>query len=80
MSTRWIASIGVVLCMAMTSFSLYLGTTEHVYRSKALRARTAEQVLPFDVCNAIQRMRNMTTTTGTALSDAIPCRGTHASR
>lgn len=78
MSTRWIASIGVVLCMAMTSFSLYLGTTEHVYRQKAVHTRTVEQVSPFDVCAAIQRLHNMTTTTGTALSDAIPCRGAHA--
>jgi hypothetical protein len=80
MSTRWIASIGVVLCMAMTSFSLYLGTTEHVYRPKATHAHTAEQVSPFDVCSAIQHLHNPSTTTRTAQSDAIPCHGAHASR
>jgi len=31
MSTRVLASIGVALCMAMTSFSIYLGVIEHIY-------------------------------------------------
>jgi hypothetical protein len=29
MSIRLIASIGVVLCVAMTTFSIYLGVVEH---------------------------------------------------
>lgn len=31
MSTRVLASIGVALCVLMTSFSIYLGVIEHIY-------------------------------------------------
>lgn len=31
MSIRGIASVGVALCVAMTTFSIYLGIVEHVY-------------------------------------------------
>ncbi|HEV3211903.1 MAG TPA: hypothetical protein VGZ03_00765 [Acidimicrobiales bacterium] len=65
MSTRWIASVGVVLCAAMTSFSIYLGVVEHVYTPKAigLHADAALDGRHF-ICEKIQRWDNTTTTSG----------------
>jgi hypothetical protein len=78
MSTRWIAGIGLVLCVAMTSFSIYLGAVEHVYRPKAppVRSLTAAPRRDF-ICQFVQ-FRHTTTTTTTATSgtlnvNAMPC-------
>lgn len=74
MSTRWIAGIGLVLCAAMTSFSVYLGAVENVYRAKAPRSHAVAEVSPRAfVCNQIQ-FRTTTTTTGDGpIVGAIPC-------
>lgn len=63
MSTRVIASIGVVLCAAMTSFSIYLGVIERVYtpKSKVTRTVSAPDARHF-ICEQIQPLHNMTTT------------------
>jgi len=69
MSTRVIASVGVILCAAMTSFSIYLGAVEHVYTQKApsasaLSSLTTRQL----VCERFQRTHNTTTTSGEVVS------------
>jgi hypothetical protein len=63
MSTRVIASIGVVLCAAMTSFSIYLGVVERVYtpKAKVTPTQAAPDARHF-ICEQIQPLHNMTTT------------------
>jgi len=62
MSTRAIASIGVVLCAAMTSFSIYLGVVERVYTPKSKVTHTAAPDARHFICEQIQPLHNMTTT------------------
>ena len=65
MSTRLIASVGVILCAAMTSFSIYLGVIERVYTPKAhvthtLGSETQRQLQ----CQQLQLQHNTPTTIG----------------
>jgi hypothetical protein len=74
MSIRWIAGIGLVLCVAMTSFSIYLGAVEHVYRPRAPVERSLPAVPPRDFsCQFVQFRHTTTTTSGTVSVNAIPC-------
>lgn len=74
MSTRWIAGIGLVLCVAMTSFSIYLGAVEHVYRPKAPLRGSISTVPPRDfTCQVVQFRHTTTTTSGTLIVHAMPC-------
>ncbi len=73
MSTRWIAGIGLVLCVAMTSFSIYLGAVEHVYRPKP-----HEHALPTVpsrdfICQSIQFRHTTVTTDNDARTSATAC-------
>jgi hypothetical protein len=71
MSIRWIAGIGLVLCVAMTSFSIYLGAIEHVYRERAPRVQVLSTVPPRDfACNVLQFRPTTTTTRGPAPANA----------
>ena len=74
MSTRVIASIGVVLCAAMTSFSIYLGVIEHVYIHRTVPAHVLSSPqgrLLF--CEEVQHQNNTTTTNGTVVDKFAPC-------
>lgn len=63
MRIRAIASVGVMLCVAMTSFSIYLGVIEHVYAPPELRAQTLVTVNGKQViCLGGQASHNTTTT------------------
>jgi hypothetical protein len=55
MSTRVIAAIGVVLCLAMTSFSIYLGVVEHSYTRTHVHAQSSITSLGGreDICMAV---------------------------
>jgi hypothetical protein len=74
MSTRVIASIGVVLCAAMTSFSIYLGVLERVYTP---RSQVTPSVLAPNarhlICEQIQPAHNTTTTNATAAAGYVHC-------
>ena len=73
MSTRWIASIGVVLCAAMTSFSIYLGAIEPIHRVKTSHSHVASTAPGReDACTTIQLPHNTLTTRGPSVS---PCFG-----
>jgi hypothetical protein len=74
MSTRVIAAIGVVLCLAMTSFSIYLGVVEHSYtRGHAHTLAVApppERVLN---CLALQPGYRTLAMSGHAATHAVSC-------
>ena len=77
MSTRAIASVGVVLCAAMTSFSIYLGVVEHIYTPK-ISSHVEGHILSSSngrhfICEKIQRPDNTTTTNGSVVSKQVPC-------
>jgi hypothetical protein len=79
MSTRVIASVGVVLCVAMTSFSIYLGVIEHVYTHQTtfthvLASPQGRQL----ICEKVQPSNNTTTTNGTVIDKNVTC-PSHAS-
>ena len=38
MSIRLMATVGAALCIAVTSFSIYLGVAEHVYHRQTVHA------------------------------------------
>jgi len=63
MSIRAIAAVGVLLCVAMTSLSIYLGVVEHAYGP-----RSAHQVLVMEsmvhrtICDEQNSARSTTTT------------------
>lgn len=44
MSIRAIASVGVALCVAVTTLSIYLGIVEHVYVPRATQAVFGAQI------------------------------------
>jgi hypothetical protein len=76
MSTRWIAGIGLVLCAAMTTFSIYLGAVEHVYRPKPPRVHALNSVPPRDLSCQVVHFRPTTTTThGGSLPRSTSCVG-----
>jgi hypothetical protein len=87
MSTRVIASIGVVLCAAMTSFSIYLGVIEHIYTPTPKDSpRLSGHVISSPdgrhfICESVQRSDNTTTTNNALVSRLVPCKGsTRASK
>jgi hypothetical protein len=60
---RVIASVGIVLCLAMTAFSIYLGIAEHVYQPP--RTHVVEFATSGGreaLCFSIQTHHNTTTT------------------
>jgi hypothetical protein len=79
MPTRVIASIGVVLCAAMTSFSIYLGVIEHIYapsRTRAIPIATEGRQLDVGravVCLTVQPPHNTTTTSRTLHVHRVSC-------
>jgi hypothetical protein len=78
MSIRWIASVGVVLCVAITSLSIYLGAVENVYRPKVHNHTLADVPPRLLVCQMVQLPLNTRTTSGASAFRAIPC--VHAGR
>ena len=76
MSIRVIASIGVVLCIAMTSFSIYLGVAEHIYTPLRTESILVGGSLGPQgrqmVCIQLQQNHN-TTTTDASAPTAGPC-------
>jgi hypothetical protein len=80
MSTRVLASIGVVLCMVMTSFSIYLGVIEHIYTPHARTSIVVQTAFGTDrICLPAQSHRNTTTTGPTSRNTPAPCRATAGS-
>jgi hypothetical protein len=73
---RAIASVGVVLCAAMTSLSIYLGIAEHVY-SPPQRIYTQTYVDPQgkrqEICLTV-RGGNTTTTSPHHDDKAVSCK------
>lgn len=69
-----IASVGVVLCLAMTSFAIYLGIAEHVY---APHASYAPAALVFYTPNGrsetCARSSKVTTTTSDVTAQVTSC-------
>ncbi len=64
MSVRALASVGVILCVAMTSFSIYLGVIEHAYSPATLRTATlvSQAGRRETICLSTQHQSTATTT------------------
>ncbi len=73
MSVRAIASVGVMLCAAVTSFSIYLGVIEHAYSPAHIRVVTlVSERGRNSTCVSTQRQRN-TSTTDVTKTKVGPC-------
>jgi hypothetical protein len=74
MSVRAIASVGVFLCVAMTSFSIYLGVVEHAYSPPAIRTATLVSMHGrTSICVATQRELDTSTTTDVKRTTVESC-------
>jgi hypothetical protein len=73
MSTRWIAGIGLVLCAAMTTFSIYLGAVEHVYRPKPPHETSLNSVPLRDLSCQVIQFRPTTTPLRTSIALGAAC-------
>jgi|GEM_PF-4759760 len=74
MSIRVIASVGVLLSVAMTSFSIYLGIVEHSYspmQTRELSLNTLEG--PKTLCFQYQVRSNTTPTVIPGTAKVVPC-------
>ncbi len=80
MRIRAIAGVGVMLCVAMTSFSIYLGVIEHVYASPELRAHTLATVNGKEVICLGGTASHNTTTTSVAGLKVVSCEASRHSR
>lgn len=78
MSIRAIAGVGVVLCLAMTSFSIYLGIAEHVYAPK--RAAYAAYVVRTPMGRHTVCVKTGTGTPTTVVSQAARCHAPSTSK
>ena len=73
MSTRLLASIGIVLCVAMTTFSIYLGVIENIYGKTSYSHHTLSYLAVGsgrveDVCIGVPRPSKTTTTSAPSSS------------
>jgi hypothetical protein len=74
MSTRVIASIGVMLCLVMTAFSIYLGVAEHVYSPHKHDTFALSRPLSRDVvCSSSPRVNNTATSSVVFGEGIVPC-------
>jgi hypothetical protein len=73
---RAIAGVGVVLCVAMTSFSIYLGVVEHVYAApRQVQTKVVFSYSPEgrQATCFTSSPRGSTTTTTPSRAKQVPC-------
>jgi len=75
MSIRAIAAVGVLLCAAMTSFSIYLGIAEHAYGPRSVREQLETQTIVHRlICDAAHTPRSTATTSLAATTLFAGCK------
>ena len=87
MSIRAIASVGVMLCIAVTSLSIYLGVVEHVYAPREARSfapGTMHQILisglgdRAPVCEALRNTSSTSSGSPGGTTVVTSCKGVRA--
>ena len=75
MSIRTIAAVGVLLCAAVTSLSIYLGVVEHAYGPRsAHEVLVMQSVVHRTICDAVRTPQSTTTTSLAPMAQFSGCK------